>query len=318
MIKIDNIIKEHNVKSVGITGHINPDGDCIGSVLALYNYISYNYPDIRVVPYLTGKPGEFSYLNGFDSIITEDDGSSPDMFVVLDCSVKERIKPFVRLFDGASVTVNIDHHIPTGEPFATYSHIDDTAPSVCEVLYGALDNAKFNKETAECLYTGLVTDTGVFKYAATRQKTMEIAGELINYGFDFSEIIDGVFYERTFTQTKALAKAIENTQLLFNGSAAYSYVSVEDMESAGVKASDLGGIVEQLRLIKGVEVAVFIYPVQDGMNKVSMRSKKYADVSKYAISKGGGGHMRAAGFSTFDGINKIKQDIEAYLEKELS
>ena len=101
MIKIDNIIKEHNVKSVGITGHINPDGDCIGSVLGLYNYITYNYPEIKVVPYLTGKPGEYSYLNGFDKIMTEDDGFVPDMFAVLDCSAKERIKPFARIFDSA-------------------------------------------------------------------------------------------------------------------------------------------------------------------------------------------------------------------------
>ena len=147
---------------------------------------------------------------------------------------------------------------------------------------------------------------------------MEIAGELITYGFDFSDIIDGVFYERTFTQTKALAKAIDNAELLFDGKVSYSYVTKEDMESVGVKPSDLGGIVEQLRLINGVEVAVFIYPTFDGMNKVSMRSKKYIDVSKYAINHGGGGHIRAAGFSTFDGMNKIKQDILAFLEKELS
>ena len=217
MIKIDNIIKEHNVKSVGITGHINPDGDCIGSVLGLYNYITYNYPEIKVVPYLTGKPDEYSYLNGFDKIMTEDDGFVPDMFAVLDCSAKERIKPFARIFDSAGVTVNVDHHVSTGKKMADYTYIDDTAPAVCEVLYTTLDNTKFNKNIAECIYTGIVTDSGVFKYAATRQKTMEIAGELITYGFDFSDIIDGVFYERTFTQTKALAKAIDNAELLFDG-----------------------------------------------------------------------------------------------------
>ena len=131
---------------------------------------------------------------------------------------------------------------------------------------------------------------------------------------------DGIHIMISETAINKIESSVNRNYALgvFDGKVSYSYVTKEDMESVGVKPSDLGGIVEQLRLINGVEVAVFIYPTSDGMNKVSMRSKKYIDVSKYAINHGGGGHIRAAGFSTFDGMNKIKQDIVAFLEKELS
>ena len=130
---------------------------------------------------------------------------------------------------------------------------------------------------------------------------------------------DGIHIMISETAINKIESSVNRNYALgvFDGKVSYSYVTKEDMESVGVKPSDLGGIVEQLRLINGVEVAVFIYPTSDGMNKVSMRSKKYIDVSKYAINHGGG-HIRAAGFSTFDGMNKIKQDIVAFLEKELS
>lgn len=302
-----------NKKSAAITGHVRPDGDATGSCLALYRYIKKNFNDLEVSLYLEETDPAFDYLKGIDVIKHEPETPAipVDVFFVLDCANEDRIKPFASVCEAAAMRVCIDHHVSSDGDFADVNVIEPDASSTCEVLYRLLDKDKLDKDIAECLYTGIIHDTGVFKYECTTPETMCIASELMKYGFDFSGIIDESFYSRSFQAGKALGIALDKARYFCDGYGIYSYLTEEDVERSGATKQDLGGIVEQLRLTGGAELAVFIYP-GDGDKKVSLRSKKEVDVAAYAKSQGGGGHVRAAGFSTGKDYEDIINDICEY------
>ena len=204
-----NIIEELGAaKVVGITGHIRPDGDCTGSVLGLYNYLKDNAPDIDVNVYLEQPSDKLSYLNGFDAIknVIEPDKKF-DAFIVLDCSSIDRIEPFADGFKNADKTICIDHHI-SNDSFADVNNVIPTASSACEVLYDTFDAGKVSRNTAECIYTGIIHDTGVFKYSCTSLRTMEIAGKMMQMGIDYSDIIDNSFYKKSYVQNQILGRAL--------------------------------------------------------------------------------------------------------------
>ena len=301
--------------SVAITGHVRPDGDATGSALALYWYIRENFPGVEADVYLEETDPSFNYLRGIDKIKHEPDTLKHyDVFFVVDCATIDRIKPFAALFAATPVKVCIDHHVSSDGDFADFNEIRPDASSTCEVLYGLLDKDKLSKDIAECLYTGLVHDTGVFKYECTSPETMRIAAKLMEYDFDFTKIIDDSFYARSFEAGKALGIALEKAQYFCDGYGIYSILTPADIQESKAGKSDLGGIVEQLRLTGGAEVAVFIYP-GEGEKKISLRSKKKIDVAAFAKAHGGGGHIRAAGFSSYKGYNEIMDEISAYVDK---
>ncbi len=173
---------------------------------------------------------------------------------------------------------------------------------------------------AECLYTGIVHDTGVFKYSCTSRKTMEIAGKLMEKGIDFGGIIDNSFYKKTYIQNQILGRALLESITFFEGRCIFSAIRRNEMEFYGVDSKDLDGIIDQLRLTEGVEVAIFIYQTGAQEFKVSMRSQKVVDVSRIAAYFGGGGHVRAAGCSMngsiHDVINNLSDEIARQLKPE--
>ena len=175
-MKLSEIL--NGVSKVGITGHIRPDGDCVGSVLGLYNYISENMPDIKADVYLEEPGSEFGYIKNMDAVKNSPEDVVYDVFFVLDCSSKDRIEPFARCFDAAKKTVCIDHHV-SNQGFADISQIEPEASSTCEVLYKTMDAERISRSVAECIYTGIIHDTGVFKYSCTSKTTMAVAGEMM-------------------------------------------------------------------------------------------------------------------------------------------
>ena len=308
---IENILKD--VKTLGITGHIRPDGDCVGSCLGLYNYVLDNFKNVDADIYLE-KPGdEFAYISHIDDIRTEVSDRNYDLFIVLDCSDLDRIEPFRKHFDEAGRTLCIDHHISNNK-YADENIVEGDASSACEVLFKLLNESLISKNVAECIYTGIIHDTGVFKYSSTSEFTMRTAGFLMSKGIDFTYIIDNSFYKKTYTQNQILGKVLLESVRFFDGKCIFSVVTKKDMDFYGVEGKDLSGIVEQLRLTEGVEVAIFIYETAASTYKVSLRSKKIVDVSKIAVKYGGGGHIRAAGCtmygSVYDIINNIGEQIE--------
>ena len=173
---------------------------------------------------------------------------------------------------------------------------------------------------ATAVYTGMIHDTGVFQYSSTSPETMRIAGELMKTGIPFSRIIDESFYQKTYIQNQVMGRVLAESILLQNGTCIIGYLRKKDMDFYGVTGSDLYGIVSQLRLTRGVEVAIFIYELETQSFKVSLRSNGRVDVSKVAVFFGGGGHTRAAGCdlqgSMYDVINNITAEIEKQLTEE--
>lgn len=303
-----------HVKTMGIAGHIRPDGDCVGSCMALYLYIKEYYPDIQVDVYLDHPKPIFSHIDCIDEIKTEADGDKVyDLFVTCDVSARDRLAVAGEYFETAKKTVCIDHHV-SNPGFAQVNHVRGDVSSACEVLYGLFDPEKVNRTVATAVYTGMVHDTGVFQYSSTSPETMRIAGELMKTGFNFSRIIDESFYEKTYIQNQVMGRVLAESIMLQNGNCIVGYMRKKDMDFYGVDGKDLDGIVSQLRLTRGVKVAIFLYEVETQTFKVSLRSNGKIDVSKIAVYFGGGGHKRAAGCdlqgSMYDVINNITAEIE--------
>lgn len=312
-----NIIEVLNgVKTVGITGHVRPDGDCVGSCMGLYNYLADNMPELEVSVYLEQPGEEFGYIGHIDRIKNEPEpGKHFDVFFVLDCSSLDRIEPFICCYENAEKKICIDHHISNGS-FGDMNLIDAHASSTCEVLYRTLEEDKISKSTAECIYTGIIHDTGVFKYSATSAETMLIAGKMMEKGINYSDIIDNSFYKKTYIQNQILGRALLESILFYDGKCIFSHVTQKEMDFYGVTGRELGGIIEQLRLTEGVEVAIFLYQTGENEYKVSLRSKKLIDVSRIAMSYGGGGHIRAAGFTAKGKMHDIINSIGAQIEEQ--
>ena len=293
---LDSCLK--HAASAAISGHVRPDGDCAGSCLAVYNYIRDNYPWISVDLYLEPVPEKFLFLKNADRIRTDPEAAGDavyDLFIALDCGDRERLGAAGRLFENARHTLCVDHHV-TNQNFADDNFVSPDASSASELVYQLIDPGKITKEIAECLYLGIVHDTGVFQYSCTSPGTMEIAGQLMARGINYPKIVDETYFIRTFAQQKIWGKAMMESTLHLGGKCICAVVTKEDMEAFHVKPEELDGLVSQLRSTAGVEAAVFLYETDTGY-KISLRSAEQVDVAEIAMEFGGGGHVRAAGAS---------------------
>lgn len=289
------IEKIEAASTILISGHIRPDGDCAGSTLGLWNYICDNYPEKSAAVYLEPLSNNLRFLPGAEKILTESElPETVDLFVSLDSSTPDRLGAAEKYLTLASDNMVIDHHV-TNPGFGSENVVNGDASSACEVLYELLDEKKLTKASAICLYTGIIHDTGVFKYQATSERTMQIAGHLMSYGIDTAKLIDESFYEKTWLQTKLAAFAVSKAELSEDGKISSTILTTEDLKRFGATSMDTEGIIDQLRLAKGVLVAIFGREDAPDTFKFSMRSKSVVDVSSIAHALGGGGHKFAAG-----------------------
>nr|WP_314766922.1 bifunctional oligoribonuclease/PAP phosphatase NrnA [uncultured Lachnoanaerobaculum sp.] len=305
-----------NAKNIAITGHVSPDGDCTGSTLALYNYITENFEGKQVRVCLEKPSMKFSYMNGFD-LISEDPFLEADLLVSLDASDRERLGSRGVMLDTAKNSICIDHHV-TNTNFAKFNIVEDFRSSTCELLYTLLDYDKISVNTAVCLYTGIVHDSGVFKYQSTTRQTMEIAGALIDKGFDFTKIIDDTYFKKDFNATKLLGLVLTNAKLIFDGKCCYGLLDYDTWTGYIDDKKKMDGIIDNLRNIDGVEIALFMYETAKDEHKVSLRSIN-ANVSSIATALGGGGHMRAAGATVHGKADELLENtILPMIKKELN
>lgn len=302
--------------SVVILGHVRPDGDCLGSTLGLYHYIQTNYPAVRAAVYLEESSPKFGYLAGYDAILHETDEERYELCICLDCGDEERLGSFGVYLANASKSLCLDHHI-TNTRFCEVNLVSENASSTCEILFEQLDEEKIDKAAAECLYTGLIHDTGVFKYSCTSARTMEIAGKLMAKGIDFGSIIDNSFYKKTYVQNQILGRALLESITFLDGKCIFSALRQSEMEFYGVNGKDMDGIIDQLRLTEGVEVAIFMYQTGPQEFKVSLRSQNAVDVSRIASYFGGGGHVRAAGCTMSGRIHDVVNNLSLHIAKQL-
>lgn len=314
---MNDLIREiENADSIAITGHINPDGDCIGSTLGMYNYITNNYPGKKVQVYLQEFPDVFMFLNGASEVKHETDDEIYDLFMSLDCGDPDRFTPFAQYFETAKRTLCIDHHI-SNKGFGDVCYVEPQACSAAEAIFKLLDEDKINQPCAEALYMGIVHDTGVFKHSNTTRSAMTIAGILIEKGARPSFVIDETFYKKTLTQNKLLGYALLGMKQFANGKIAHTLLTFEDFEKFGASKMDTDGIVDQLRLTSGTEVAFFMYQSGENEYKISLRANNIVNVSEIACSHGGGGHAKAAGCNIKGDPDKIVAEIVAEIEKQL-
>ena len=298
--------------TIALGGHVRPDGDCAGSCMGLYNYVRENFPEKEIDVYLEELPNTLKFMKNTDKIrheVTEE--KTYDLFIALDCGDMGRLGFSAVLFKKAAVRFCVDHHV-SNQSFADQNYIMPDASSTSELIYNLLDYGKMSVETAECLYTGMVHDTGVFQYSCTSRKTMEIAGKLIEKGINFPKIVDETFFTKTYNQNRIMGLALMKSVLHLDGKCISSVITKQEMEEYDVLPKHLDGIVSQLRVTKDVEVAIFLYELEDGEFKVSTRSKELVDLSEIAVKFDGGGHVRAAGFSM---KGEPEQIIEAILEE---
>lgn len=309
------------VRSVAIAGHIRPDGDCAGSCLATYNYIKEYHPQIEAAVYLEPIPNKFKFLSRSEEIISDSDYEKDyDLLIVQDCGDAVRLGKAAKLTEHAGKVICIDHHI-SNTGFGDEQYIFPDASSASELIFDLLEKERITKPIAECIYTGILNDTGMFQYSCTSSKTMRTAGFLMDLGIDFSGIADRTFVQKTYEQNLILARAIEKSSLHLNGTCISTVITQKDMKECGVLPKHLDGIVSQLRSTKGVEAAVFFYQKDDGKYKISLRAASDAvNMAQIAMHYGGGGHVRAAGASTDmepqECLKEILALIEAFMAKD--
>ena len=307
-----------SAKSVAISGHVRPDGDCVGSCMGLYLYLKKELPEVQIKVFLEKPSDVFNCISGVEEIspADENDDTVYDVFIALDCS-KDRLGNAEKLFDKAVKKINIDHHISNmGCGDVNYLRAD--ASSASELVFELLDEEKMDVEIAKALYIGIIHDTGVFQYSNTLPATLQAASRLITFGFDFPQIIESTFYEKTFVQNQIMGRALLESILFMDSKCIVAVVSKKMMNFYDVDGKDLDGIINQMRNTKGVECAIFLYELDTLTYKVSMRSGGKVDVAKIAQVFGGGGHVRAAGCTMTGTPHDVINNLSAQIELQLN
>lgn len=314
MIDLNELLKDKG--SIAISAHIRPDGDALGSTLALCNYLKKRYPDKTTDLYLLDPNPVFSFLPGYDDIRTAPSDEVYDVFIALDLGDADRLGKNRKMLDAAHDRICIDHHLNyTNLATEDHSYVIPEASSTAELVYDVIDKDAMDDAIAVCIYTGIICDTGVFQFSCTSQKTMEIAGKLMTYGFDHTKVIGMAFYEKTYRQNLLLGRALMESILLMDRKVIVSYITQKTLRFYEADSKDLEGVVNQMLYTKGVDVAIFMYETTTGEIKVSLRSNEHVNVAEIAAKLGGGGHDRAAGLtlsgSFYDVVNNITAEIEA-------
>lgn len=299
-----------------VTSHDNPDGDALGSLLATHLALQQLGKDsVMVLGGPAPLPGEYRFLGLERHGLVRDapDDVSGRALVALDCAQASRIvEP--KLMVSATVTVNVDHHHDNTR-FGDVNLVVEQASSTAEVLADVFRDleVRITPEIAEALYTALVTDTGRFQYSNTSPKALRLAAELVEAGADVTKVFVEVYESTPFAKLKLLARALERATELADGRVVVSELRREDFVAAGADEPYSEGIIDHLRAVDGAELVALVRELPDeapAARKGSLRSHPDGvDVSAIARSFGGGGHKRAAGFSTDLPMDEITRRI---------
>ena len=305
MICLEEILE--GAQSAGIAGHVRPDGDAVGSCLGLWMYLQEYYPQIRSYVHLESIRPEFRFLKGADQVLTDSPDASYDVFFILDCGDPQRLGSNAKYVGSARKTVCIDHHL-SNCGFADLNEIRPQVSSTSEIICDLAGEGHITQDMARALYMGLVHDTGCFRYACSSH-TLELAGRLIDLGIDYSRIVDETFDASTFAEQRLLGLALTGSRLYFDGKVILAKLSGEEIAREQARYEDAHGIVGVLRCTSGIEAAIFLYEIEPGTVRVSMRSCTYLDCIAVTSRYGGGGHKKAAGCTLHGSLEKVTETI---------
>lgn len=312
--KLNDIIKSS--KNILIISHVNPDGDTLGTMCGLYSIILNNFKKKCDMLVVSKIPTVYEYLPNVNLIKNLEDidkSREYDLVINVDVASIDRICDAKILFEKAKNTVNIDHH-KTNNGYADINIINEEASSTGEVLFGISEQLQWeiNLDTAICLYTAILTDTGSFRFDSTKPKTFDCASKLVAIGVNPSDIYKKVYESDSKTLVMFQAHCVSKAKFLHDNKLAYTIVYRKDMEKFGANEECMEGLTEKLRAIVTTKIAFVAKEMKSGGTKFSMRSK-FADVAQICEVFGGGGHKFAAGCtikaSVDEAVKKMLEEI---------
>lgn len=315
---LDNILEEiKKAEKIVILTHENPDGDAIGSSLAMDLAIKQlgKNPDVIIPEYSR----LFEFLPGSEDIKKESDIQKYDLAISIDCTDLKRLKCGDKYFANAKSKIVIDHH-GTNKMFGDFNFVNPVSPACCEILIGMFEyfGIEITKEIGSCIVTGIITDTGGFRYSGVTAETFEFTAELLRKGVNVSEIYKRVLDTKTRANFELNKLVSQRMEILEDGKVTFTYINLEDEKNVNAEEGDHEGLVEIGRDIEGVEVSVFIREKQDPKGyKISLRSNDYVNVSDVCLMFGGGGHPKAAGCFIQGDLEQAKTKILAEIKKVL-
>jgi phosphoesterase RecJ-like protein len=305
-----------------VVNHVNPDGDATGSLLAM-GWVLRQLGKQATLVNEGETPGKFMFLPGAEAILNasaQAEHHTYDAVITCDCADFARVGSVEAWFVPERKLLNIDHH-PTNDLFGTTNLVRVDAAATAEIIFDLVKHMRLplNKELATCLYTGMLTDTGGFRYSNTTPYIMEAASELLAHGVEPAAIAERVLESITKAHVGLLQRSLQTLELSDGDKAAYLTVTLNDLEETGASNEDTEGLVNYGRNIEGVEVGILLKEVADGKVKVSFRSRSEVDVAAIAKSLGGGGHVRAAGCTVSGTLDEVKaivtQKVSAALQE---
>ena len=310
MSTLDKILEEINkAESIVILTHEHPDGDAVGTSLALYNALKL-YGKTNVDLIIPECPKTFLFLPYSNEIKKEANIEKYDLAIAIDCATLKMLNGWAKYFETAENTIVIDHH-GTNTMYGDYNFVNPDSPACAEVMIVALNyfNMEINKDIGTCLLVGIITDTGGFKYKGVTAETFEFVAKLLNKGVNVSDTYRKVLQVKTKSAFELARIANNRLEFFEDGKIAYTYVTLEDYDNVNAVVGDHEGIVDVGRDIEGVEVSIFIREVRGKGLKVSLRSNEKVNVDDIALLFGGGGHPKAAAFSINGDLDTVKEKV---------
>lgn len=306
-----------NSKNILLVSHMNPDGDTLGSMCGLFSIIKDNYKkkcDMAAVSKVPAIYNFIPYIEEVKYIENFDLSREYDLVINLDVAALNRCGDAQILFNKAKKTINIDHH-ETNINYGNLNFVEPEASATAEVIVelSLSLNWKISSKTAVCLYTGIMTDTGCFKFSNTTQKTMEYAGKLLSYGVQPSVIYQKCYESNSKDMVLFQSYCVNKTKFLNNDKIAYTVVYKKDLEKYNYNGEDFtDGLTEKLRAIQSTEIAFVVKELNATTSKLSMRSKNL-NIANVCSVFGGGGHKLAAGAvikaNVADSVKMILEEI---------
>ncbi|HLJ56018.1 MAG TPA: bifunctional oligoribonuclease/PAP phosphatase NrnA [Chthonomonadaceae bacterium] len=290
-------------ESVVIASHVNPDGDSLGCTLGLAHALRALNKDLVAIS-TDGVPDIYRFLPGAEWIQTSTERRDFDLAIVVDAGALERAGRSQReMLLSAPTLLNIDHHVGDA-PFGDIRIVDPEAAATAELIYGLVRalGSRFGRDLmtgaiADCLMTGVITDTGSFRFMNVTPQTFWLAARLQRLGAMPAEIAELVFENRSFASLKLLGCALESLQTTPDGRVAWAVVTAADYARFGAQDAETEGIVNHVRAVRGAAIGVLFREVPGGKVRISLRAREGADVNRIANVFGGGGHRLAAGCS---------------------
>ena len=322
---MDQIIRQ--IKSgqhLLIASHAEPDGDAVGSLIALGLALR-EFGKKATLYNSSPIPAVYRFLPGVEQIVRHIEAADAyDMAIMLDCGDLVRVGEAADEISKIPTIINIDHHV-SNTGFGHVQLVDTTACATAEIVYGLIKalGIRFNKTIATSLYTGILTDTGSFRFSNTNQAAFEISKEMTGAGVDPHSVAQRVFGTYSLGRIKLLNMALNSIEISDNGKLSMMTVTRSMLNTTGTNTEDLDGLINYARRIEDVKVAALIHEIKNGAGKfanmnryhVSLRSDDSVDVAKIASKFGGGGHTSAAGFQIESTLVALKTKIITLAEE---